>query len=438
MRASRLLTIPAGMVDAIAVVALGAISVAACGSDPPFSLRFKLTSGTTEQCIGDTGVPAQSCADVTMLCDGVVQIVVAPPNDLTAPFTSVCKPLSGKTVCAIAGVDLPRPAMPVADQRLLVTMAVYPAYRIPLDPISGELHCPPPFAFSADGFPTTIQPICDDTISDPNDPMYCWPIPAIGGTAYYSPGDPETVVDLGCADLRQLTDRTTCLGQNVVAVTATVDDFDSEVPVAPSTADRLAVAVGEPMALTSTEWALDTANERPLARTVLQPVPGWGANVDLMFTSTACLAVLEDDAQATTALTCIPVAPDQKTIDITGIRLAKTTLNQVLAAIGAPTFPSSGLVVGIVLDYLGNPLPNMAVTPSDPQVIVDYLSADRSTIIAGGTSSTGIFITKDARAVFGTTFSARGGPLQIATGIGGLVDGKVDVVVLQFTQPIGN
>lgn len=422
--------------------ALVFLVLAACGKDPPFALRFRITQGDSEACFLPSGARATSCSDVTMMCDAVASIQIAPPNDPSAPYISTCKPLTGKTMdaCAIAGIDLPLPTMPVPAQRLQVTIAVYPTrwtfagetLSLPTDPQTLQPECPPHLALAADGFPLELQPACDPSITDPTDAQFCWPPPAIGGSTFYNPGDSETVVDLGCSDLTELTDPVACRGQDEIAVTGTVADFDTDVAVAPATADRLAVAIGEPQESSGMTFALDPADETPLPRTVVQPIPEWGANITRTFASDACLAVLEDNPQATTAITCQPATPGR--IDITGVRLSKPTLDQILGAINQPAFPEQGLVVGIVRDDLGNPLANMTVNASSGSV--EYLSSDRTGIIAGGTSMNGIFMSTDAP--FGTTFTVQSGPVRKVQKVGGLVEGKVTIVVLQFTQPLGS
>ena len=429
--------------------------LAACNGDPPFQLRFRITQGDTQACIEPGGARATSCSDVTMMCDAVARIEIAPPSDPSAPYVSTCKPLSGMNACAIAGIDLPLPSMPVPRQRLQVTMAVYPTrwtfggqtLSLPTDPQTNLPECPPQVPLAANGFPLESQPACDPSVTDPTDMQFCWPPPAIGGSTYYNPGDAETVVDLGCSDLTELTDPVACRGQNEIAVSATVSDFDTDVSVSPSTADRLAVAIGEPAATGTGSggdtWVLDPADETPLARTVVQPIPGWGGNIMRTFSSAACLAVLEDNAQATTALSCQAVPPSPSRIDLAGVRLAKPTLDQILAALGDPSFPEDGLVVGIVLDNLGNPLMGQKVTLAPPAGTplpgpgVEYLSHDRTVFLAGATSDNGIFVSKDAP--FGTTFTVNAGPANtIPPKLGGKVEGKVTIVVLQFSHPLGS
>jgi len=51
------------------------------------------------------------------------------------------------------------------------------------------------------------------------------------------------------------------------------------------------------------------------------------------------------------------------------------------------------------------------------------------------TSSSGVFASLDAP--FGTQFSALSG-LEEAKGFGGLVMGKVTIVIMQFTTPLDN
>lgn len=412
---------------ALAVLAL----VAGCGNDPPFSLQFRLTPGDTQMCTSDTGSHATDCSEVTMLCDAVVSIRIFPPSDPTAPYISVCKPLTGKKdVCSIAGVDLPAPVVPVPRQRLRVEMAVYPSYELRKDP-DGNYLCPTDVAFSANGFPSEETPPCDSTITDPTDPMYCQPPVAIGGSALYSPGDPETVVDLGCINPGLLQDRMTCTGANQTIVNATVNDFDTAVPITPTLADRLAISVGEPKA-SGSEFVLNPSDTRPLDRTTIQPIPAWSGDVDIKFVTAACLDVRDDSAGSTATLSC--VAPmGSPTIDITGIRLSAATLSHLLTALNLTAFPDKGLVIGMVLDDVGNPLPNMTVTPSGMNVSIGYLTDDRQNIVGGSTNTPGVFVSTDAP--FGTTFSVRAG-MQMVTGIGGLVSGKVTVVILQFPLPV--
>ena len=66
-----------------------------------------------------------------------------------------------------------------------------------------------------------------------------------------------------------------------------------------------------------------------------------------------------------------------------------------------------------------------------------YLSVDGTAVIPGGTATTagGLFVSQDAP--YGTRFNAIGPGSQTASGIGGLIYGKVTIVLLQLAQVAG-
>lgn len=409
----------------VMVVALGGI--AGCEL-PPLRLRFSITDNASQQCTGDTGNVTTSCEDITMLCDAVLSVRIVPPNDPTVPYVSVCRPLIGakQTLCSIAGVDLPAPTVPIPEQVLEVQMAVFPASEVPTDPETGELVCPR-VEFAANGLPVTAMPVCGE-----NDTS-CARIPAVGGRTFYHPGDEETVVELGCSDFPQLTDLK-CTGGRRINVTATVNDFDDLVSIVDDQlADRLTVEIGEPKPVSNT-YALDTTEELVRGESA---TPSWSAELtDTTFGQYVCLKVLEDGAQTTSTITC-RADDDSDTIDMGGIFLAKTTLNQILAALSLTAFPDEGLVVGIVVDEFRNPLPNVAVSCGGCKI--QYLNANRSGLVTNATSASGIFVsvpTTDAtNAVFGTGFTIPSTALRPV--LGGLVERKVTIVVIQDKLPIG-
>ena len=112
-----------------------------------------------------------------------------------------------------------------------------------------------------------------------------------------------------------------------------------------------------------------------------------------------------------------------------GVRLSKAALDQMLAALSLTSFPVHGLTIGIVLDPSGNSVANQVVTPSAGTV--QYFAADRANVGGAKTTSSGVWVSTDAP--FGTTFSTFGGtPPTTVQRIGGLIDGKVTIVVLQF------
>lgn len=403
--------------------------VAACGNSPPFTLEFKVTSGDVQACTTSAGTKAVSCSDVTMLCDAYVSIRIFAPSDPTAPFIYDCQQLVGKKdLCSIAAVNLTAPAMPVNEQTLEVDMAVYPKQSLHTGS-DGNLECPHELAFGADGFPAPQEPCTDP------DPANCEPAPAIGGRAFYHPGDSHTVVSLGCTDLAKLEDPV-CAGMSKLAVTASVNDFDTGVSVSSATADNLLVSIGEPTPdATAMGYSLKSTDTRAL--TLMQnTVPSWSANVDLQLQSSACIEVFEDGAQTTAALTCTNQI-SATALDLPGVRLAKPTLDGILTALNK-TFPLQGMVVGLALDYLGNPLPGVTITPIVPMLAppahIQYMAADGMSFPAGqtSTSSKGIWVSTDA--AYGTSFIPQG--MTMANdGFGGLVAGKVDIVIIQLAPP---
>lgn len=409
------------------------VLVAACGDPPPMVLKFRITDGDVQSCTSSTGTKAISCEDVTMLCDAYASVRIFAPGDPSAPFVSACQPLAEgstkKDVCALAQVSIPQPAMPVSAQTLEIDMAIYAKDSLHTDPM-GNIECPAQPAFGADGFPVLAQQPCTDP-----DPSTCDPQPAIGGRAFYHPGDTETVVSLGCTNLEALEDRS-CAGQSSLAVSATVNDFDTAVSVSPVTADGLLVSIGEPAFSASLMgYQLQSSQIHQLDRTQAS-VPSWQGNLDLQLTSSACLEVFEDNAQSTAALTCTnDIAHDP--LDLPGIRLSSATLNKILAALGLTTFPDQGLVVGIALDYQGVAKRDVTIVPSDMTATVKYLSADLSGVLTGATgtstSTSGVWVSQDAP--YGTTFGTSDIAALTRPGFGGLVHQKVDIVVIQLKPP---
>lgn len=413
---------------------LALLVLAACGDPPPMVLKFRVTDGDVQSCTSSTGTKASTCEDVTMLCESYASIRIFAPSDPSAPFISACKPLAEgsttKTLCSIAQVPLPAPAMPVSAQTLEIDMAVYAKNSLHTDAM-GNILCPSEPMFGADGFPVLAQQPCTDP-----DPSTCDPQPAIGGRAFYHPGDTETIISLGCTNLSALEDRS-CAGQSSLAVSATVNDFDTSVSVSPATADGLLVSIGEPTFSASVMgYQLQSSQTHPLDRAAQGPVPSWQGNFDLMLNNSACLEVFEDNAQSTAALTCTSDV-SRTSLDLPGIRLSSATLNKILQALGLATFPDQGLVVGIALDYQGNPKPGVTIVASDTGATVKYLSKDLSTVLTGAagnaTSMGGVWVSQDA--AYGTSFTTSDISALTQPGFGGLVHQKVDIVVIQFKPP---
>lgn len=400
--------------------------LAACET-PPLTLKFRITDGDAQQCIGDTGNETTSCADITMECDAVLSIRIVPPNEPEVPYVSVCEPVQSnqRKLCSIAGIPLPQANDPIPEQVLEIQMAVFPRHMVPV--VDGRLQCPI-VQFGVDGLP--VEQVCSSA-----DTTSCPGRPAVGGRAFYHPGDEKTVVKLGCTELELLRGEM-CSGLDRTEVVATVNEFEAPASVDLVTANRMFVAIGEPLPVTATSYALDSSRAHSLPRDPTASLPTWYDEIiNLELTSTYCIEALEDAPLATRTLTCrqLPVSGKPPTIDANGTRLKPETLATILKAANLTTFPARGLVVGIVLNASFAPVPNAVVTApcatlSGPErCTIKYLSQDKLSFNTSATSSNGIWISEDAP--YGTVFSRS--ILTPTSAFGGIVDNKVTIVVLQ-------
>jgi len=417
-------------------VALLMLALVAC-STPPLKLDLAVSQSSDKSC------NATTCTGVPMQCDAIASIRILDPAQPSAPYISQCQriPRDAKAdLCALAQLDL-RQDIPLPEQTLEVQVVIYQADQIPLDPMTHDPICPTEregLSFDvATGFPTGPIAMQDPSIPSKIDLI----TPAIGGRGFWHPGDASVVVSLACNDLETL-NAPSCKGTDMITATAVVNDFDQAMSVAVMVADKLTVRIGEPKLVpnsTDIDFALTPAESQVLDRTVIKPVPAWGAPITLSFAKTACIEVLEDRAQATATVTCKVIPAGATTIDITGIRLAKESLDNILTGLGTMALPEHGLTIGVVLTYLGVGAPNQIVTATPPtggQPTIEYIADDRKTIVPGATQtqfSSGLFLSRDAP--YGTTFSTQNGQLGAVTAVGGLVDGKVTIVVLQLSKP---
>lgn len=396
-------------------LALVAVLLAACDPPTPF-LRLRLDDGA--------GLcPSTDCMEVPMTCKTFISIRVVDPADPTAPYISQCEevpPDRKKDMCSLSSIELDTTKLPL--QTLEVQIALFPESMIGTDPITGDPLCPVGTSYdAATGFPVAS----DET-------------PAVGGRSFYRPGDDKVTVTLGCTDLGAING---CSGAGAVAVSAQVNDFDSRVTFT----GPMTVSVGAPVP-SAEFYILPTMRLQ-----TLDPAPGqtWAGSVDDPFMSYACLAVLDDAPQSTTTLVCREATAGDTLVtwpnpsDATpgkragaGVRLSKAALDQLLAALSMQSFPEHGVTIGLVLDRNGDAVPNQMVAATAPvgstrpPPTVQYFSIDRSMV--GGTRTTGSGVWASTDAEFGTTFSATSGVGLPVTRIGGQIDGRVTIVVLQF------
>lgn len=390
---------------AFAAAALAAAALAACDSPPPLKINYDLSKGPAQMC------PVENCAGVVVACDTVLSIRIVDPllpqgdDDEDRALLSVCQRIDSPSLCGMHQVHLPSDAE-LPARRLAIQVALYNADDIPTD-AEGALRCPRTLRFDA------------NNLAIPGEPH-----PAVAGQGYFSPGDSETIVKLGCNDLT-LINTPACRGTNRIKVTASVDDFDSGVVLQPPLAKNVALLVGEPSSFdngSGEQHRLPYSQLTPLQLLADSVPPAWSGELDEGFTQSVCVVVEEKTAQSTSSVTC-RLDPKESQLDLRGLRLARDTLDDVLAALQLSAFPSKGLVVGMVVDGLGKPLKDVQVRPSSGTV--KYLSEGRDRISGTSTSSSGIFLSQDTP--YPTSWSAPG----TTGGYGGLIADHVTVVILQ-------
>jgi hypothetical protein len=403
---------------------LTAIATSACDG-PPMNLVYTISNGPGGQTCGDE---IKSCADLKLECASVLSVRILSPGRPTEPHVSVCKDIAinaNRDLCSIAAIDLPPKDLP--KETLEVQVLVWPRSAV-TDPETGDLDClRNQVSFeSADGYPVLVE-------GSP---------PAFGGRTYFHPGDPETLVTLGCTYPESVVGAL-CAGSDIVAVSSTVNDFETRVSVSQQDGDELTLLVGEPEPQ-GDGHVFNAGTARPLPRVDPGPPPTWGDTaVRIELNKSACVEVIEDVPQTVATLRCTDQnfedgKPSPTSINMTGVLLSKTSLAQILTALGLSTFPDEGLTIGMTVDSV---FPKSGVTVSAElggvpiANAVQYLSANRMTVGGTMTTSSGIWVATGAP--YGTIFRATNGPTT-AVSIGGLVKGKVTIVLLQLDNIVGS
>lgn len=388
--------------------------LAACDAPAP-SLNIAFAGPPSQSCRMDDRDGPPACADVSMKCPAVMGIRIVDPADADPehsiyPQCTEMTPNGHKNMCVVATVPLLAPALPVRD--LEVQIAVFPKPAIPVDPADvNHLVCPNNVQYSAaTGFPVEQAPT-----------------PALGGRAFYHPGDQVVTVTLGCTDLDLL--NSWCAGSEAVQVAALLENFKDRFQVtAPSVVDRLEVSAGEPRAV-GNAFALNPTATTPLGLKIDgNGRPAWKGEITSPLIQYVCLKVRDNAAETTATATCTRVTPDQQ-LDLVGELLAKPQLDAVVKALLLPEFPPQGLTIGVVVDQVGDPVSGAVVTAKQHAIAYQATNDEFS---GTATSGLGIFVSTDAP--FGSEFSTDvviGGTRQTLTGIGGLIEGMATIVVLR-------
>jgi hypothetical protein len=382
--------------------------LAGCSAPAP-SLNIAFAGPPSQAC------PSTACGEVPMKCPAVMGIRIIDPADPDPehpmyPQCTEMTPNGHKNMCVVANVDLMAPALPVRD--LEVQVAVFPRPVISVDPADmNHLLCPNNVQYTAaTGFPVEQAPT-----------------PALGGRAFYHPGDQAVTVTLGCTDLDAL--NSWCAGSQVVQVTASLENFKDRFPVTDlSVVDRLEVSAGEPRAVKNVFELNPTATTPLTLQNSGNGRPAWVGEITSPLIRYVCLKVRDNTAESTATATCMRVTPDQP-LGLVGELLEKPQLDSVVKALLLPEFPPQGLTIGVVVDQVGDPVPGAVVAVK--QHAVAYQATDGE-FSGTATSDLGVFVSTDAP--FGSEFSTDvviGGTRQTLTGIGGLIEGMATVVILR-------
>jgi hypothetical protein len=373
---------------------LGLLAPAACSTPTP-QIAIDPAGPPVQSC------PSTDCSMVALPCDAVMSIRIVDPESGQI-FLDQCSPVPPdikNDMCSLRSVNLDARQLPVQD--LAVEVAVFP--QAMLDVPAGGPVCPSNIQYDAAGFPISQ------------------PAPTFGRRAYYHPGDELVKIELGCTDFNPATVGATCGTPAANRISATVTDFKTRVPVGSTIAMNLVVSVVEPVAL-GTSFAV---NERDAV--TLSPDDDdltWSAPLTREFNNFECVEVFEAVPQSTPTLHCTDV--HGVTSPLSGVRIAVGDLPQIVGG----EVPAGGITVGVVVDEQSNPVQDFTITPTTGTVSYPPAANSADDVSRTSTSMTGLFVSRDAP--FGTQFFARGQPT--ASAIGGLVAGKVTVVVVPVSS----
>lgn len=371
-----------------------------CADDPPISIRYELSTGPAQKCHSPT------CIGIELDCETVLSVRIVDPRSGQEVF-SVCRKLeSAENLCKMTSVRLVS-ENELPARRLAVQVAVYKADHVQQS--DGTYSCPTDLAFDGNRF----------ALTSPTDEKP----PAVAGMGYYEPGDAETVIRLGCANL-PIVNTPECRGENNIKVTASADDFDTGVFL--QQPNNIKLWVGEPVGPDQFQIVYSKMDELKLVDPNAVGPSAWNGFIKKTASpKSLCLVVDEKAAGATASVRCIKVKGNETQFDLRGLRLSNLTLRSVLGALGymPGEFPPKGLVVGMVVDAQGKPMSGVRVQPSSGSV--QYLGPTRDGLIDTGTSPTGIFISQDVP--YESSWSAPG----TSGGYGGVIPEHVTVVILQ-------
>ncbi|HLU67728.1 MAG TPA: hypothetical protein VKZ63_15700 [Kofleriaceae bacterium] len=361
------------------------------------------------------------CQDYGMSCGAVLSTRIRDTENGDVLVANSCEEVPpSATLCGLSGPPS-QTFFNIPPHRLRIEVAAW--RRDVLTPNPGQaLSCPDGDLFTLQG---TVRPDFA-------------PQPAFAGAAYFDAGSEDKVAEirLSCSDPDQL-DLGECGLTRTTLVRVGVEDIETALDITSRQAQNLTVGVAEPRPMPDgqggTRVVIDGGDTIALSL-VDGPVPSFANEVEGPFGETMCAVIVDLTPQSTAAVGCGTFPPGESPIDLRGVLVAKSTLDQILAAMDRTSFPPDGLVVGRVVDHTGAPLSQVAVTPSSGTV--EYLSPDRSALIGAETSSSGLFIARDVP--FGSTWTAIhsvDGRREEGELRAGLVSGKVTPLIIRMQAP---
>lgn len=371
----------------------------------PFTLELQLDTSASGQCTSN------SCTDFGMSCGATFMLRVIDVENGNQPVVDECTQVGGADTLCDLGSGGTHTFFNIPAHRLRIEVA---AWR--------------PDLVAAGACPT------DELFTDGVGPLPSFiPQPAFAGSTYFDAGSDSDVVQvpLYCSDSGQL-DQPECNASPSTHVTVNVLDIDTDLDITFDQAANLSVGVAAPRSPDGTVYVIEAGDTTDLPAEAGQPVPTFAGDIDGDLGGPVCALVLDLAPQSTTSAVCSTVMAGEDPV-LEGALVSKTTLDQVLAAMGGTGFPPQGLVIGRVVDHTGAPLAGVTVAPGTGTV--EYLNAPRTGLGGSSTSTNGYFISRDAPFNTAWTATATDGRTEQGTPRSGLIQGKLTAFILRMQPP---
>ena len=181
-------------------------------------------------------------------------------------------------------------------------------------------------------------------------------------------------------------------------------------------------------------WSLISNDLETLAQSVGGELV-WTTRLEREVPALGCLEVDHSEPRSTPVAICRDTAVVDGTLRVEGYVVRKALVDLVLDALVLDDFPTTGVVLGIVVDHQNNRVEGARVLTSEGSVA--YPTADFQHVGLDSTSSSGMFLSTSAP--FGSVWRAThpGGVGDDGTARGGLITDHLSVVVIRLNAPIG-